>query len=109
VIRDVTIRDRPIRDRDVTVTVTVRDRSRLDKSKPWAILAGFMEEHSPHGDDPKNGHFLHGDELGELARMLQAHTALCQLSDMQVRGALELMQQRGYRIVAQKENAAQQK
>jgi hypothetical protein len=31
--------------------------------------------------------------------MLQAHTALSQMSDMQVRGALELMQQRGYRIV----------
>jgi hypothetical protein len=42
---------------------------------------------------------LDADDLGELARMLQAHTALCQLSDMQVRGALELMQQRGYRIV----------
>jgi len=38
-------------------------------------------------------------DLGELARMLQAHTALCQCSDMQVRGALELMQHRGYRIV----------
>ena len=56
----------------------------------------------------KRGVFCTGN-LGELARMLQAHTAMCQLSDMQVRGALELMQQRGYRIVAQKENAAQQK
>lgn len=38
------------------------------------------------------------NELGELARMLQAHTPLCQLSDMQVRAALELMEQRGYVI-----------
>ncbi|MDF0521523.1 hypothetical protein P0R31_30195 [Bradyrhizobium yuanmingense] len=37
-------------------------------------------------------------DLGELARMLQAHTPLCQLSDMQVRAALELMQQRGWKI-----------
>jgi len=37
-------------------------------------------------------------ELGELARMLQAHTPLCHLSDMQVRAALELMQQRGWKI-----------
>jgi hypothetical protein len=41
---------------------------------------------------------LSDHELGELARMLQAHTPLCQLSDMQVRSALELMQQRGWRI-----------
>lgn len=38
-------------------------------------------------------------DLGELARMLQAHTPLCQLSDMQVRAALELMQQRGWKIM----------
>lgn len=31
--------------------------------------------------------------------MLQAHTPLCQLSDMQVRAALELMQQRGFIII----------
>ena len=37
-------------------------------------------------------------ELGELARMLQAYTPLCQISDMQVRAALELMQQRGWKI-----------
>lgn len=37
-------------------------------------------------------------DLGELARMLQAHTPLCDLSDMQVRAALELMQQRGWTI-----------
>jgi hypothetical protein len=45
-----------------------------------------------------------GDDLGELARMLQTHTPLCQLSDMQVRAALELMQQRGYRITKAKTN-----
>ncbi|MET4794438.1 metal-responsive CopG/Arc/MetJ family transcriptional regulator [Bradyrhizobium japonicum] len=39
------------------------------------------------------------ERLGELARMLQTHTPLCQLSDMQVRAALELMQQRGWRLV----------
>jgi hypothetical protein len=42
------------------------------------------------------------DDLGELARMLQAHTPLCQLSDMQVRAALELMQQRGWKITKAK-------
>jgi hypothetical protein len=45
---------------------------------------------------------MSGEDLGELARMLQAHTPLCQLSDMQVRAALELMQQRGYRITKAK-------
>lgn len=43
---------------------------------------------------------MSADDLSELARMLQAHTPLCQLSDMQVRAALELMQQRGWRISA---------
>jgi hypothetical protein len=47
---------------------------------------------------------MSADDLGELARMLQAHTRLCQLSDMQVRAALELMQQRGYRITKAKTN-----
>ncbi|MGY3035910.1 hypothetical protein ACVIIV_005080 [Bradyrhizobium sp. USDA 4354] len=40
-------------------------------------------------------------ELGELARMLQHHTPMCLLSDMQVRAALELMQQRGWTITRQ--------
>jgi hypothetical protein len=40
-----------------------------------------------------------GPEMDELARLLQQHTALCQCSDMQVRGALEWMAQRGFRIV----------
>jgi len=39
-------------------------------------------------------------ELGELAKMLQHHTPMCLLSDMQVRAALELMQQRGWKITA---------
>ena len=47
---------------------------------------------------------MSADDLGELARMLQAHTPLCQLSDMEVRAALELMQQRGYRITKAKTN-----
>lgn len=38
------------------------------------------------------------DELGELVRMLQAHTPLVQLSNMEARAVFELMQQRGYRI-----------
>lgn len=38
-------------------------------------------------------------EVGELARMLQQHTPMCLLSDMQVRAALELMQQRGWAII----------
>lgn len=45
---------------------------------------------------------MSADDLGELARMLQTHTPLCALSDMQVRAALELMQQRGYRITKAK-------
>jgi hypothetical protein len=45
---------------------------------------------------------MSADDLGEPARMLQAHTPLCQLSDMEVRAALELMQQRGYRITKAK-------
>ncbi|MEY9698368.1 hypothetical protein ABIF50_002060 [Bradyrhizobium diazoefficiens] len=32
--------------------------------------------------------------------MLQQHTPMCQLSDMQVRSSLELMQQRGWKITA---------
>jgi hypothetical protein len=47
---------------------------------------------------------MSGEDLGELARMLQMHTPLCHLSDMQVRAALELMQQRGYRITKAKTN-----
>ncbi|WP_161854622.1 hypothetical protein [Bradyrhizobium sp. CCBAU 051011] len=47
---------------------------------------------------------MSGEDLGELARMLQTHTPLCQLSDMEVRAALELMQQRGYRITKAKTN-----
>jgi hypothetical protein len=97
--RDVTIRDRPIRYRDVTVTVTIRDPDGLNETEPSDILVGFMGLDSSLGHHPQKGLNLHGDDLGELARMLQAHTALCQLSDMQVRGALELMQQRGYQIV----------
>jgi hypothetical protein len=40
------------------------------------------------------------DGLGELVRMLQAHTPLAQLSNMEARTVFELMQQRGYRIKA---------
>ena len=41
------------------------------------------------------------DEIGALARMLQKHTALGDLcTDMQVRGAIQLALQRGYRIAA---------
>lgn len=62
-------------------------------------MAEKMTQPLHSGLDREKGCFLHGDDLGELARMLQAQTALCQLSDMQVRGALELMQQRGWRIM----------
>ena len=41
---------------------------------------------------------LNDTEAGELARMLQQHTPMCLLSDMQVRAAPELMQQRGWKI-----------
>jgi hypothetical protein len=43
------------------------------------------------------------DELGELPRMLQAHTPVCKLTDMEVRAALELMQQRGWKITRAKD------
>ncbi|MEY9465818.1 hypothetical protein ABH973_006231 [Bradyrhizobium ottawaense] len=43
---------------------------------------------------------LSDTDIGELARMLQHHTPMCLLSDMQVRAALELMQQRGWKISA---------
>jgi len=45
-------------------------------------------------------------DLNELARMLQQHTPLCQLSDMQVRAALELMQQRGWAITKARNSSA---
>ena len=45
---------------------------------------------------------MSAEDLGELARMLQRDTALPLCSDMQVRAALELMQQRGYRITKAK-------
>jgi hypothetical protein len=45
---------------------------------------------------------LNDTDLSELARMLQHYTPLCQLSDMQVRAALELMQQRGWKITPSK-------
>ena len=43
--------------------------------------------------------------IGELVRMLQAHTPLVQLSNMEARTVFELMQQRGYRIIAPDEAA----
>lgn len=45
-------------------------------------------------------------ELSELARMLQHHTPMCLLSDMQVRAALELMQQRGWKITKARNSSA---
>lgn len=40
------------------------------------------------------------DELGEMIRMLQAHSPLVQLSYMEAVTVFELMEQRGYRIEA---------
>lgn len=37
-------------------------------------------------------------ELGQLVRMLQAHSPLERLSNMEARTVFELMQQRGYTI-----------
>ncbi|OSJ16844.1 hypothetical protein BST63_10540 [Bradyrhizobium canariense] len=37
-------------------------------------------------------------DLAELARMLQQHTPMCKLTDMEARAALELAEQRGWRI-----------
>ncbi len=37
-------------------------------------------------------------EIGELVRLLAAHTPLGLLSDMQARTVFEVAQQRGYRI-----------
>lgn len=39
-------------------------------------------------------------DLAELARMLQQHTPMCKLTDMEARAALELAEQRGWRITA---------
>jgi hypothetical protein len=44
-------------------------------------------------------------DLGELARMLHASEALPQVTDMQLRGALELAEQRGWRITKESTNA----
>jgi len=44
------------------------------------------------------------DDLAELARMLQRDTALHLCSDMQVRAALELALQRGWKITKAKTN-----
>jgi phage antirepressor YoqD-like protein len=38
------------------------------------------------------------DDLGELVRLMQAHTPLCQLSNMEARTVFEFLQQRGYLI-----------
>jgi hypothetical protein len=38
-------------------------------------------------------------DTDELVRLLQAHTPLEQLSNMQARTVLEFMEQRGYQIV----------
>lgn len=40
------------------------------------------------------------DELGEMIRMLQAHSPLLLLSYMEAVTVFELMEQRGYRISA---------
>lgn len=40
-------------------------------------------------------------DLGELVRLLQAHTPLQRLSNMEARTVLEFMQQRGFKIVRQ--------
>ena len=45
---------------------------------------------------------MRAEDLGELARMLQTHTPVCKLTDMEVRAALELMQQRGWKITRTK-------
>ena len=45
---------------------------------------------------------MSAEDLGELARMLQTHTPICKLTDMEVRAALELMQQRGWKITKAK-------
>jgi hypothetical protein len=39
-------------------------------------------------------------DLGELARLLQAHTPMDRLSNMEARTVLEFMQQRGFKITA---------
>jgi hypothetical protein len=38
-------------------------------------------------------------DLGELVRLLQAHTPLERLSNMEARTVIEFMQQRGFKIV----------
>lgn len=38
-------------------------------------------------------------DIGELVRLLQAHTPMERLSNMEARTVLEFMQQRGFKIV----------
>jgi hypothetical protein len=38
------------------------------------------------------------DDIAELGRLLQAHTPLERLTNMEARTVFELMQQRGYKI-----------
>jgi hypothetical protein len=61
---------------------------------------------SPHGHHPEKGLNLHGEDLAALVRLLQAHTPLERLSNMEARTVFEFMAHRGYRVVAQKEHAA---
>lgn len=44
-------------------------------------------------------------DLGELARMLQQHTPMCKLTDMEARAALELAEQRGWKITKESPDA----
>ncbi|WP_409188774.1 hypothetical protein [Bradyrhizobium sp. RDM4] len=44
-------------------------------------------------------------DLGELARMLHASEALPQVTNMQLRAALELAEQRGWRITKESARA----
>ena len=46
------------------------------------------------------------DDRDALVRLLQAHTPLCQLSNMEARTVFEFMQQRGYVIYKMDEVAS---
>lgn len=61
-------------------------------------MAGIMEDNPPSAGGPEKGRFLQGDDLGELVRLLQAHTPLERLSNMEARTVFEFMQQRGYEV-----------
>jgi hypothetical protein len=61
-------------------------------------MSGNWED-NPHSAAAREKlHFLHGDDLDALVRLLQAHTPLERLSNMEARTVFEFMAHRGYQV-----------